>query len=216
MMLDTLLGVGPVVVLSYRQSGFDPVTFSGLVDRYPPALTHVASGDLRVRCPIDAFPGSVSFGPPDVIQDVESGVLYDVVASATDLLGAARVFQLRRFTGLSVKQGTTQQNVVFSCESPVIEGAYLGGRFKWGYGVVLNFASIVCTPPAGSALQLTLEINGRLTTTVLTVPVGAFVGELDLGGLPVLGGNYVRWLCTGSPEPDSAAAMVYLTMSYTL
>ena len=217
MILETLLDVGPVFQFVYLQAGFDFVAFTGLLDRFPPALTRVASGDMRVRCSVDSFPGVVNFGPPDLVQEVTSGLLYDVVASSLDLLGAARVFQLRRHEGLgSAIAGTTQQCVVFSSESVVVQGSYLGGRMRWGYGVVLNSASVVCSAPSVSPMQLTLEVNSVLTDKVLTVPVGALSAEMDLGALAVAGGVFVRWCCTGAPAPDFASSMVYLTMLLTI
>ncbi len=109
-----------------------------------------------------------------------------------------------------------EQTVGFFRENALVVGEYLLGHYRWDRDVKLNSARVIAYAPQGTPNVLTLEVDGLLQSSQLTIPVGTknteVTASLDLAGLPVAMGKAVRWKITAGPSPAQAAWVAALMM----
>lgn len=111
------------------------------------------------------------------------------------------------------------QPVPFFRESPLLTGEHLLGHYRWGAAVTLGEVRLIAWPSQGADTELTLEVGGALTESVVTIPAGTANEEVtvtaDLGGRVVPANTAVRWRVTSAPEAESAAWRAALTVAVT-
>lgn len=111
---------------------------------------------------------------------------------------------------------TDEQSIGFFRENPLINGEYLLGHYRWPVGVLLKSARAIAWASQDDPTELTLEVNGVLTSHVVTLPAGApgeeVTVDLDLGNHAVGLGQSVRWKITSAPIPELSAWIAALTM----
>lgn len=188
--------------------------YQGFVDSLTAVWLCTAAGTPGVWVQIEpATLTAYPVAPPDGYMVVRSDLddkLYRYVAASntwTDMYGAGG--------GGGGGSGSANQNVVFVSEAPLLTPSYLGGRFRWGVDVTLNSASIICEAPA-TDMSFQLEINGVLVAHTITVPAGQTSAELDLSGVNISAGEYMRWKCTASPAaPDQTGSQIHLSVDLT-
>lgn len=108
----------------------------------------------------------------------------------------------------------TEQPIGFFREDVLVVGEYLLGHYRWGIPVYLGAARCITWAPQETTV-LTLEINGGLTATTLTLPPGTANTEItvDLAVntlVPAL--SAVRWKITSGPGAEAAAWHLALTL----
>lgn len=158
-----------------------------------------------------------------ILGKVERGFYITVGPSVLDDLNTIMLKQEGSGISTIVVQAPTEsdttmnQNVIFTNDSAVTAGDYVGGRCKWTYTATLVSASLVCTPPKSGVVVFNLETDGYLTGRLITVDsTGNGTAELDIRGAMVPAGAYVRWLCVESPTKDLTAAQVNITVNTDL
>ena len=100
------------------------------------------------------------------------------------------------------------QNVQFASEGYVTQDQYIGSRYRWGQAVILQSASLICSPPNGTVV-VTLVVNGVNTAYEFSIAAAQTDAEIDSLSIPVTAGQYVQWLCTAAPANigDSASGV---------
>lgn len=106
------------------------------------------------------------------------------------------------------------QNITFSCESPISTGMYVGARYKWRTSIKLLSANIVSAPPSSGSIVFELEVASVNTGKTITIQSGSDgTEEIDLQSIIINAGSYVRWKCVSSPKITDSASQVHISMN---
>ena len=110
----------------------------------------------------------------------------------------------------------TEVNLPFFHEGQIDTGNYLLGHYRFGGALHLYQAKVIALAPQTTAHTLTLEVDGVLTSTTLTIPIGAVDTEVSNdAGIDVLvsAGSSFRWKVTSGPaSAGDRSTMVAVTM----
>lgn len=96
----------------------------------------------------------------------------------------------------------TEVNLPFFHEARLDTGNYFLGHYRFSGGLHLLNARVIARAPQTTAHTLTLEVDGALTGTTLTIPVGSVGAEVSNESgldLVIAPGATLRWKVTAGP-----------------
>jgi hypothetical protein len=108
------------------------------------------------------------------------------------------------------------QNVIYYNESPLIAGEYLMGTYQWTARAQLVSAVLNGWPPQGQDVVLGLEVNGHMTNTTVTFPIGTANTDTEVdvtfADLFVNPNLPTRWKVLSAPAPEDSAWHISLNL----
>lgn len=109
------------------------------------------------------------------------------------------------------------EQVFFSHTAELADGSYFLGHFTWPVDKAVVSAKVIASAPVGAPTVLTLEINGVLSGTTLTLPAGTLGAEVSaeasLTGLTITANEQIRWqVVSGPADPADQATVAAIVM----